>query len=149
MKLCKENSFFFQKQLTDIQIQKIIIVQKIIKNCFSCRVVICSVMGNVTPSHVDNDRLVCRACSCECGFLAHGGASFCNLCGCKCGTCVRSTKKNWSLLLDVLSVVPGSDEIYECCECSSCFPAKARVSLENGKHKTMAELQVGDRVQTG
>ena len=31
----------------------------------------------------------------------------------------------------------------------SCFPAAARVNLDNGKSVTMAELQIGDHVQTG
>ena len=31
----------------------------------------------------------------------------------------------------------------------SCFPASARVNLDNGKSVTMAELQIGDHVQTG
>ena len=30
-----------------------------------------------------------------------------------------------------------------------CFPSTARVSLENGNSRRMAELQVGDMVQTG
>ena len=32
---------------------------------------------------------------------------------------------------------------------SDCFPAAAMVNLENGKSVMMAELQVGDKVQTG
>ena len=31
----------------------------------------------------------------------------------------------------------------------ACFPASARVSLENGKSIQMSELKVGDKVQTG
>ena len=30
-----------------------------------------------------------------------------------------------------------------------CFPSSAKVKLQNGKSVTMAELQVGDKVQTG
>ena len=37
-----------------------------------------------------------------------------------------------------------------CCDCRvKCFPAAARVSIENGKSIRMSELQVGDRVQSG
>ena len=36
--------------------------------------------------------------------------------------------------------------IYECCD---CFPASAKVSLENGKSVTMSELQIGDAVKSG
>ena len=39
---------------------------------------------------------------------------------------------------------------YLCCECiDPCFPSTARASLENGRSVTMAELQIGDKVQTG
>ena len=31
----------------------------------------------------------------------------------------------------------------------ACFPATARLTLENGKSITMSELQTGDKVQTG
>ena len=31
----------------------------------------------------------------------------------------------------------------------ACFPATARLTLENGKSITMSELQIGDKVQTG
>ena len=39
----------------------------------------------------------------------------------------------------------------ECCRCkgTKCFPAMARVSLENGVMATMVELKRGDRVKTG
>ena len=37
-----------------------------------------------------------------------------------------------------------------CCDCKDpCFPSTARASLENGRSVTMAELQIGDKVQTG
>ena len=39
----------------------------------------------------------------------------------------------------------------QCCECTvvpKCFPAEAKVHLENGKLVKMSELQTGDRVQT-
>ena len=42
--------------------------------------------------------------------------------------------------------VPGQRR---CKHCGECFPATARLSLENGKSVTMSELRVGDRVQTG
>ena len=35
---------------------------------------------------------------------------------------------------------------YECC---NCFPASAKVSLENGKSVTMSGLQIGDAVKSG
>ena len=35
-----------------------------------------------------------------------------------------------------------------CCKCH-CFPATARLTLDNGKSVMMSELQKGDRVQTG
>ena len=51
------------------------------------------------------------------------------------------------------------DGAVKCCfteptspDCSvrrSCFPSTAKINLENGKSVRMAELQVGDRVQTG
>ena len=39
--------------------------------------------------------------------------------------------------------------VRRCKNCGECFPATARLSLENGKSVMMSELQVGDRVQTG
>ena len=42
-----------------------------------------------------------------------------------------------------------------CCECkqpppsSKCFPAAAKIKLQNGRLMSMSELQIGDRVQTG
>ena len=38
-----------------------------------------------------------------------------------------------------------------CCKCKGqgCFPSGSRVSLENGESVAMAELKVGDKVQTG
>ena len=42
------------------------------------------------------------------------------------------------------------DNGQECCRCvKRCFPAAARVSLENGNVVKMSDLHVGDRVQTG
>ena len=45
------------------------------------------------------------------------------------------------------------DEGRECCRyvdrTPECFPAAARVFLENGKMVKISELQIGDRVQTG
>ena len=47
----------------------------------------------------------------------------------------------------------GENTGEECCTCENhtpkCFPSAARVSLENGKLVKIAELQTGDRVQTG
>ena len=43
--------------------------------------------------------------------------------------------------------IPALDS---CCECSpiTCFPSRARVSLENGETVTMADLKRGDRIKT-
>ena len=50
----------------------------------------------------------------------------------------------------VESCEPGFDTDAEgCCECSVCFPATAKVTLQNGKSVTMSGLQIGDNVQTG
>ena len=51
----------------------------------------------------------------------------------------------------VESCEPRFDTDHEgCCECSSiCFPATAKVTLQNGKSATMSDLQIGDYVQTG
>ena len=38
---------------------------------------------------------------------------------------------------------------YCCKKCDDCFPASARLSLENGDSVLMNELKVGDKVQTG
>ena len=45
----------------------------------------------------------------------------------------------------------GIEREPHCCPCGSrpCFPSVARVSLESGRSISMAELQVGDRVQAG
>ena len=34
-------------------------------------------------------------------------------------------------------------------KCAECFPSAAKVKLENGNFVTMAELQIGDKIQTG
>ena len=42
-----------------------------------------------------------------------------------------------------------------CCECNQpppskrCFPAEAKIKLQNGRLMSMSELQIGERVQTG
>ena len=33
--------------------------------------------------------------------------------------------------------------------CCNCFPASAKISLENGKSITMSDLQIGDAVKSG
>ena len=38
---------------------------------------------------------------------------------------------------------------FHCCQCGSCFPAAARVSLETGETITIGKLKRGDRVKTG
>ena len=38
---------------------------------------------------------------------------------------------------------------YACCDVPDCFPASAKVTLENGKSVAMSELQIGDRVKSG
>ena len=37
----------------------------------------------------------------------------------------------------------------KCCSCDDCFPASARLSLENSESVSMKGLKIGDRVQTG
>ena len=63
---------------------------------------------------------------------------------CACGICDNDPSNDYDIF---------DDEGKECCKCQKkkkvCFPAAARVSLENGKHIKMSELQIGDRVQTG
>ena len=62
---------------------------------------------------------------------------------CACGVCDRY-HNDYNVF---------DDEGRECCKCKDntpkCFPAPARVSLENGKFVKISELQPGDRVQTG
>ena len=62
---------------------------------------------------------------------------------CACGVCDSDYNE-----YDVFD-----DDGNECCKCvdydPKCFPAAARVSLENGEFVKMAELKIGDRVQTG
>ena len=64
---------------------------------------------------------------------------------CACGVCNKQSDYNDYNIFD--------DEGRECCKCKNhapkCFPAAARVSLENGKLVQMSELQIVDRVQTG
>ena len=33
--------------------------------------------------------------------------------------------------------------------CCNCFPAFAKISLENGQSVTMSELQIGEKVKSG
>ena len=64
---------------------------------------------------------------------------------CACGVCVQDCE------LEFNECDGNTDN--ECCKCINrtpgCFPAEARISLENGKAVKMSELKVGDRVQTG
>ena len=61
---------------------------------------------------------------------------------CACGDCIENCEYKDC---DV-------NTIPKCCKCKDytpkCFPAGARVSLENGKLIKMSELQTGDRLQT-
>ena len=84
---------------------------------------------------------ICRACDCECGTCKIDSLTYCCACGCRCGTCFIDPS-----LADLLT--PQGFHGAVCCHCK-CFPSIARVSLENGKSKTMTELQIGDKVQTG
>ena len=81
----------------------------------------------------------CHNCvCCGCGTIHSGrlNRNVCKACGCKCGI-------EWN------ENVAGEHRCKNCGKGGGCFPGTARVSLENGKSITMAELQVGDRVRTG
>ena len=73
-----------------------------------------------------------------------------------CGTNERAWTCDWGcrtfgeIECDLKVYLVGNGERTElrCCTCK-CFPATARVSLENGKSVAMSELQVGDKVKTG
>ena len=88
-----------------------------------------------TCSHCpcDGDCHNCQCCGC--GIIRSGRLKrkVCEACGCKCGS-------EWN---------PDVAGERQCKKCNKCFPATARLSLENGKSIMMSELQVGDRVQTG
>ena len=99
---------------------------------------------------------------CPCGTSHHGVANEysgvvdrnivgCTPCGCgcpvrriyqwdinefKCGPCEDYCHRE-----RICYCAPG------CCRC--CFPASARVFLENGKSVAVSELNTGDRVQSG
>ena len=57
--------------------------------------------------------------------------------------CFKPLQEYCDVCQDNYPVLP-----YYCCNCH-CFPAMAKVHLENGKSVTMSKLEVGDRVQTG
>ena len=63
---------------------------------------------------------------------------------CKCGHCIHGSSYG-------IVIAAGYSSLYKrfCCPCATCFPAKAKVSIENGQYKTMEELMIGDRVKTG
>ena len=90
-------------------------------------------------------------CPCPCGecrYRKDGPVQCCHPCNCQCGTCLGAP--GHAILLSPT----GFTRRFCCPVCQgntkvACFPSMARVSLENGKSVTMAELQVGDRVQAG
>ena len=99
--------------------------------------------------HISNNIDSRGYCNCPCGVCRYGGGQpECCVCGCQCGTCRRTPS-----FADILS--PTGLTSWKCCSpCQvstrvECFPSIARVSLENGKSVTMAELQVGDKVKAG
>ena len=88
---------------------------------------------------------VCLPCNCECGECKGDYGieiECCGHCHCKCGT--YRISPSFALLL-----APNGFTSVKCKRCAGCFPSKSRVSLENGKSVTMAELQTGDRIQAG
>ena len=104
--------------------------------------------------------------SCVCEHKAsHIGGCTCNHCPCggdchKCVCCGCGTRYSNALKRNVCDAcdcicgeewTPGVPGVRRCKNCGGggCFPGTARVSLENGKSITMAELRVGDRVRTG
>ena len=89
----------------------------------------------------EKDVYECNLC-CECGICRLKGKLFCCICGCECGHCYVPPSP-------AILLAPKGFGGYGCCPCAKCFPSLARVSLENGESVTMAELQVGDRVQAG
>ena len=98
---------------------------------------------------------VCCGCldyGCPCGTTEVEeleGRVQCKACNCNCGQHYDSKSK----LIECKTCYCEEHNLCECdtgcCQCGNCFPSTARVSLENGKVKTMSELNVGDRVQTG
>ena len=66
-------------------------------------------------------------------------------CDCECEICYETHTAGYN----AIASPTGPDTKFQCCACGACFPANAKVSDENGNIKTMGELQVGDRVQTG
>ena len=81
----------------------------------------------------------CKLC-CPCGICKYGDEDICCICGCECG----NRKHN------VAQPAQATDFTgFICCPCARCFPSVAKVYLENGESVTMAELQIGDRVQAG
>ena len=87
---------------------------------------------------------ICKPCNCECGTCTYEAAigPECCLCHCKCGT--------YRYAPGFLSLAAANGfTSRRCKKCGGCFPSMARVSLENGKSVTMAELEVGDRIQAG
>ena len=127
-------------------------------NCDTCP---CGVNGQ--KNTVYHDHAYCYPCGCQCGnnlALKPLDAWSCKACGCKCGQCIspRNVQSccacgckcgHWyepPSFADLLS--PTGWLGWRCSHCK-CFPSTASVSLQNGTLKTMAELEVGDRVQAG
>ena len=67
-----------------------------------------------------DDKSKCEAAGCEDGFYCASAED-------------RGTQENY----------------YACCSAPDCFPASAKVTLENGKSVAMSELQIGDTVKSG
>ena len=107
--------------------------------------------------HKDNpSQEACCGCleyGCPCGSAAVEeleGRVECKACNCKCGHHFDSDSK----LFECKNCYCEEQDLCECdtgcCDCGgSCFPSTARLTLENGKFKTMSELNMEDKVQTG
>ena len=98
-------------------------------------------------------------CKCGRGHIKNAGSNkhakaYCKPCDCPCGHTTKHDRKGYKCnpcsceQQNKCQCHDDHGRVY-CCECGSCFPSTARVSLENGKSLTMSELQTGDRVQTG
>ena len=101
------------------------------------------------------EQAVCCGCleyGCPCGTIEVAeleGRFQCKACNCRCGQYFDRI----SQVLECTACYCEEQNLCECetgcCNCPACFPSTSRVSLENGKFKTMLELNVGDQVQTG
>ena len=95
----------------------------------------------------------CLKCGCACGFATTevlNGRVQCRGCNCKCGQYYDPRSNLFECAPCYCQDKGECDCDTGCCECGNgCFPSTARLTLENGKFKTMSELNMGDKVQTG